>query len=196
MAWTVKNPLSVRETQVCFLGWEGPLEKGMATHSSILVWRIPWTEEPGRLQSMGSGQSMQSQRIRHDWETFITKEGKQFSLVQKWIILEKEVLLSVASEHVCVDSLHTHTHTNTHTHTHMHTESLTWAELTLSWSCFGFSWQPCDIVGKASMSPFYERGAVQILIRADQSVPALPVMGRVTPELGSPCCPLHQTEWL
>ena len=56
----------MRETQVRFLGWEEPLEKGMATHSSILVWRIPWTEEPGRLQSVGSGQSMQSQRVRHD----------------------------------------------------------------------------------------------------------------------------------
>ena len=41
-------------------GWEDPLEKGMATHSSILAWRIPWAEEPGRLQSMGS------QRVRHD----------------------------------------------------------------------------------------------------------------------------------
>ena len=44
----------MQETQVLFLGWEDPLEKEMATHSSILAWRIPWTEEPGRLQSMGS----------------------------------------------------------------------------------------------------------------------------------------------
>ena len=44
-----------------FLGWEDPLEEGMATHSSIPAWRIPWTEEPGRLQSMGS------QSVRHDW---------------------------------------------------------------------------------------------------------------------------------
>ena len=42
------------DTQVCSLGWEDPLEKGMATHSSILAWKIPWTEEPVRLQSMGS----------------------------------------------------------------------------------------------------------------------------------------------
>ena len=48
------------ETWVLSLGWEDPLEKEMATHSSILAWRIPWTEEPGRLQSMGS------QRVRHD----------------------------------------------------------------------------------------------------------------------------------
>ena len=44
----------MQETQVKSLGWEDPLEKGMATHSSILAWRISWTEEPGMLQSMGS----------------------------------------------------------------------------------------------------------------------------------------------
>ena len=47
MAQTVKNLPAMRETQVQSLGWEDPLEKGMATHSSILVWRIPWPEEPG-----------------------------------------------------------------------------------------------------------------------------------------------------
>ena len=52
-AQTVKNPPAMRETWVGSLGWEDPLEEGMATHSSILAWRIPWTEEPGRLQSMG-----------------------------------------------------------------------------------------------------------------------------------------------
>ena len=50
----VKNLPAVQETQVRSLGWEDPLEMGMATHSSILAWRIPWTEEPGGLQSMGS----------------------------------------------------------------------------------------------------------------------------------------------
>ena len=45
----VKNPPAMQETQVWFLGQEDPLEKGMETHSSIIVWRIPWTEEPGRL---------------------------------------------------------------------------------------------------------------------------------------------------
>ena len=49
----VKNVPSMQETRIRPLGWEDPLEKGMATHSSILAWRIPWTEEPGRLQSMG-----------------------------------------------------------------------------------------------------------------------------------------------
>ena len=54
MAQTVKNLPAMQETGVQSLGGEDPLEKGMATHSSILAWRIPWTEEPGRLQPMGS----------------------------------------------------------------------------------------------------------------------------------------------
>ena len=54
MAQGVKNLPVIWETWVPSLGWQDPLEKGMATHSSILLWRIPWTEEPGRLQSMGS----------------------------------------------------------------------------------------------------------------------------------------------
>ena len=58
--WMVKNPSAMQETQVQFLGQEDPLDKEMATHSSVLAWRIPWTEEPGELQSMGS------QRVRHD----------------------------------------------------------------------------------------------------------------------------------
>ena len=49
----VKNLPTMQETRIRFLGWEDPLEKGMATHSSILAWGIPWTEEPGGLQSMG-----------------------------------------------------------------------------------------------------------------------------------------------
>ena len=60
VAQTVKNLPAMWETWVRSLGWEDPLEKRIATHSSILVWRIPWIEEPGRLQSM------ESQRIRHD----------------------------------------------------------------------------------------------------------------------------------
>ena len=54
MAQKVKCPPAVRVTRARSLGREDPLEKEMATHSSILVWRIPWTEEPGSLQSMGS----------------------------------------------------------------------------------------------------------------------------------------------
>ena len=54
VAQMVKNPPAMRETWVRALGWEDPLEERMATHSSILVWRIPWPEEPGGLQSTGS----------------------------------------------------------------------------------------------------------------------------------------------
>ena len=50
----VKNPPARQEMRVPFLGQEGPLEEGMATRSSVLAWRIPWTEEPGGLQSIGS----------------------------------------------------------------------------------------------------------------------------------------------
>ena len=60
MAQMVKCLPTMQETQVRFLGQEDPLEKEMATHSSILAWKIPWTEEPGRLQSMGL------QRVGHD----------------------------------------------------------------------------------------------------------------------------------
>ena len=56
----VKNLPAMQETWVQSLSWEDPLEEGMATHSRILAWRIPWTEEPGRLQSIGS------QRVGHD----------------------------------------------------------------------------------------------------------------------------------
>ena len=59
----VKNSPAMLETWVWSLGWENPLEKGMATHSSILTWRILWTEEPGGLQSMGM------KRVGHDWVT-------------------------------------------------------------------------------------------------------------------------------
>jgi len=54
VAQIVKNPPAMQETRIQPLGWEDPVEKGMATHASILAWEIPWTEEPGGLQSMGS----------------------------------------------------------------------------------------------------------------------------------------------
>jgi len=60
MPQMVKNLPAMWETQVQSLGGKDPLKKGMATHSSILAWKIPWTEEPGELQSMGS------QRVGHD----------------------------------------------------------------------------------------------------------------------------------
>ena len=60
VAQMVKNLSAMQETWVLFLGWEEPLESGMVTHSSILAWKIPWMEKPGRLQSMGT------QRVRHN----------------------------------------------------------------------------------------------------------------------------------
>ena len=63
VAQTGKNPPAMQEMWVRFLSWEVPLEVGMAPHSSPLAWRIPWTEEPGGLQSTGL------QRLGHDWAT-------------------------------------------------------------------------------------------------------------------------------
>jgi len=60
VAQTVKRLSTMPETRVRSLGWEDPLEKEMAIHSSTIAWKIPWTEEPGRLQSMGL------QRVGHD----------------------------------------------------------------------------------------------------------------------------------
>ena len=66
VAQTVKRLPAMRETQVRSLGQEDPLEKEMATHSSTLAWKIPWMEEPGGLQFLGS------QRVRHDWVTSLS----------------------------------------------------------------------------------------------------------------------------
>ena len=60
VAQWIKNPPAMQETWIQSLGWEDPLEQGMATHPSILAWKIPWTEKSGRLQSMGL------QRVGHD----------------------------------------------------------------------------------------------------------------------------------
>ena len=66
VAQRVKRLPAMRETWVWSLGQEDPLEKEVATHSSTLAWKIPWTEKPGRLQSMGS------QRVGHDWMTSLS----------------------------------------------------------------------------------------------------------------------------
>ena len=74
MVQSVKYLSAMQETWVQFLGQEIPIEKEMATHSSILAWRIPWTEEPGRLQSMGS------LRARHDLALSFFRE---FELIRR-----------------------------------------------------------------------------------------------------------------
>ena len=73
MAQMVKSLSAMHGTQVQSLGQEDPLEKGMLTHSSILAWRIPWTEEPGRLQSLGS------QRVGHNWTSKTHKKEWTFA---------------------------------------------------------------------------------------------------------------------
>ena len=80
MAQTIKNLPAMQEMFVRSLGWEVPLEKGMATHSSILPWKIPWTEEPGRLQSKGS------QRVGHGSVTKASK-SKNIGTISIVIIL-------------------------------------------------------------------------------------------------------------
>ena len=76
MAWIkiyqlrLKKKKKKRETQVWSLGWENPLEEGMATYSRILAWRIPWTEEPGGLQCIGS------RRVRHNWAQYSIVKNK------------------------------------------------------------------------------------------------------------------------
>ena len=80
VAHMAENPPAMQETWVWSLGWEDPLEKEMATHSRILAWRIPWTEEPGGLQSM------RSQRVGHDWVTDTTGWQTRTAVLTRWCI--------------------------------------------------------------------------------------------------------------
>ena len=89
-----KNLLAMQETSVQYQGWEDPLEKGMATHSSILAWRNPWTEKPGGLQSMGS------QRVRHDWLTKHTLINIMMTMIKK-----KKTVTFPTGNINCYDSL-------------------------------------------------------------------------------------------
>ena len=108
VAQTVKNPPERQEARVQSLGWEVPLEKGMAIHCSILAWRIPWTEKPGGLQSM------RLQRVGHDWVTN--------TVHTVWHYLPRDSirfhrLRAQSHNTVPTSPLPTHTHTHTHTHT-------------------------------------------------------------------------------
>ena len=102
MAQLVKNPPAMRETWVWSLRWEDPLVEGMATHSSILPWRIPWMEEPGGLQSMGSP------RVRHATEHLSTNEPQiqrtlevHSSILQGRIYYRHEKLSSYLNDSKC-----------------------------------------------------------------------------------------------
>ena len=86
VAQTVKYLPAVWKTQVRSLGWEDPLVKELATHSSTLAWKIPWTKEPGRLQSMGS------QRVGHDWVTSLYIVEYYFILQVPFYILYYDYL--------------------------------------------------------------------------------------------------------
>ena len=77
MAQTVKNPPAMWETWIRSLGWEDPLEEGMATHSSILAWRISWTEQPGTLQSMGSQRIEHNRATKHTYIIYPNKNRKE-----------------------------------------------------------------------------------------------------------------------
>ena len=127
----VKNPPAMQGTWVLSLGWEDPLEKGKATYSSILAWRIPWTEEPGGLQSR------ELHRVRHDGSDSTRPSTRlrrrSFDLWARKIPLEEEMAphssmlageshgqrsLVGDSPRGCKGIGHTRSHTHTHTHTH------------------------------------------------------------------------------
>ena len=93
MAQSVKRLPTMRETGVWSLGREHPLEKEMATRSSTLAWKIPWTEKPGRLQSTGS------ERVRHDWATSLS-----LSRLVHWFVSALYRVRCVLSLFVCFSS--------------------------------------------------------------------------------------------
>ena len=82
---------TMQETQDRFLRWEDPLEKGMATHSSILAWRIPWTEEPSRLQSTGS------QRFGNDWAANESDEIDLLKLCNSVVLVYLQSCIQIAT---------------------------------------------------------------------------------------------------
>ena len=94
---TAKNPLAMQETWVQSLGWEDPPEEDLATHSSVLAWRIPWTEEPGGLQYM------RSQRIGHDWSDVAQHLGRDGETHSWW---KCACVCVCVLKCVCVDWLH------------------------------------------------------------------------------------------
>ena len=96
VAQTVKNPTAMQETWVRSLGWEDPLEKGKATHSSILAWRIPWTEEPVRPQSRGS-QSDTTEQLSLSLFILVTvlETRALRELLRKLFLFFKEALLII-----------------------------------------------------------------------------------------------------
>ena len=144
VAQMVKSLPTMPETRVRSLGWEDPLEKEMATHSSTLAWRIPWMEEPGRLQSMGS------QRVRHDWATSfflsytvcksVTCIANTFKCHFNWLLLKSSGTTLVAQMVKCLSTMW-----------ETWVRSLGWEDswkrkwqptlVLLPWKSHGFSWR-------------------------------------------------------
>jgi len=85
----VKNLPAIQETQVQFLGQEDPLEKEMVTHSSMLAWKIPWTEEPGRLQSMGHKELDTTERLHFRVHLVCSQEPSIFAYPQSSTLAHK-----------------------------------------------------------------------------------------------------------
>ena len=101
VAQTVKHLPIMQETWVRSLGREVSLEKEMAAHSSILAWKIPWMEEPGRLQSMGS------QRVGHDWATSLTYKAKGSCLGYRSLFLwNKKFTVDSQEDYECASASH------------------------------------------------------------------------------------------
>ena len=116
VAQMVKNPSAMQESWVQSLVWEDPLEKGIATHSSILAWRIPWTWEPGGLQSMGL------QRVGHNWVNtlclfvaeslfffFLLNNILSFGCTTVYISIQllKDIMVAVKFWQLCIKLLYT-----------------------------------------------------------------------------------------
>ena len=95
----VKNPPTMQEAQVPPLGQEDPLEEEMATHSNILAWKIPWTKEPGMVETMGS----QSRTRQNDWAHFLISEGRDpwVSFWEALTDITQFQLLSLCLTHLC-----------------------------------------------------------------------------------------------
>ena len=121
----VKNPPSVKETWVQSLSREDPLEKEMATHSSILVWRIPWTEEPGRLQSMGLKELDTTYQLKRERDGIWNCETNFFAIMNTSAI----IFHSPAKAEVLIYSNKLE-YTQRHTYTQIHTCPSRWQETT------------------------------------------------------------------
>ena len=100
VAQMVMNLSTMWETQVWSLIQKDPLQKGMATNVSILAWRIPWTDEPGRLQSVGS------QRVRHNWETFTLRSFQTYDTIVLLTIVTMLYITSPGLIYLITKSLH------------------------------------------------------------------------------------------